>query len=274
MLGDQIDALWNVDRATGVAARVHDVDRFGVGEDQPDGLEWDGWRLWLVGGVNDALHRLDTTTGIAIRVGDTHRFGQDLDGGGELAWDGRRLLMLRTEGATTRLYDLDRQSGARHRYRHGRRAGRSGRRPGVGGRSMTGAIDLSRLARPEIEGLRLSIDDVHAEILAWLAQQYEWTLTVDGSDPAWRLSRLWAARETLIRQAIADSLAQASLAFAEGGTSTTSASPTTCWSGWKRSATTHTGNASRRLSSATRSASPDRGTKASRGASPASPTPA
>ena len=82
---------------------------------------------------------------------------------------------------------------------------------------MTSGIDLSRLTRPEIEGLRLNVDTVHEEILDWLAEQYDWTLTVDGSDPAWRLSRLWAAREAMIRQAIADSLAQASLAYANGG---------------------------------------------------------
>lgn len=82
---------------------------------------------------------------------------------------------------------------------------------------MTTGIDLSRLTRPEVEGLVLSVDKVHEEILAWLAAEYDWTLTVDGSDPAWRLSRLWAAREALIRQAIADSLAQASLAYAGKG---------------------------------------------------------
>ena len=80
---------------------------------------------------------------------------------------------------------------------------------------MTAGIDLSRLTRPEVEGLRLDVEAVHDEILDWLAAQYDWTLTVDGSDPAWRLSRLWAAREALIRQAIADSLAQASLAYAD-----------------------------------------------------------
>lgn len=81
---------------------------------------------------------------------------------------------------------------------------------------MTTGIDLSRLSRPEVAGLQLSVEDVHEEILEWLSSEYDWTLTVDGSDPAWRLSRLWAAREALIRQAIADSLAQASLAYAEG----------------------------------------------------------
>lgn len=80
---------------------------------------------------------------------------------------------------------------------------------------MTTGIDLSRLKRPEVEGLVVSVDKTHEEILEWLAAQYDWTLTVDGSDPAWRLSRLWAAREAMIRQAVADSLAQASLAYAE-----------------------------------------------------------
>ena len=81
---------------------------------------------------------------------------------------------------------------------------------------MTTGIDLSRLSRPEVPGLLLDIEQVHENILAWLSAEYDWTLTVDGSDPAWRLSRLWAARETLLRQGIADGLAQASLAYAEG----------------------------------------------------------
>ena len=81
---------------------------------------------------------------------------------------------------------------------------------------MTSGIDLSRLKRPEVQGLLLDVDKVHEDILAWLAAEYDWTLTVDGSDPAWRLSRLWAAREAILRQAIADGLAQASLAYAEG----------------------------------------------------------
>lgn len=81
---------------------------------------------------------------------------------------------------------------------------------------MTTGIDLSRLSRPKIEGLQLSVDQVHQEILDWLAGEYDWTLTVDGSDPAWRLSRLWAAREAMFRQSIADAMAQVSLAYAQG----------------------------------------------------------
>ncbi len=81
---------------------------------------------------------------------------------------------------------------------------------------MTAGVDLSRLSRPEVPGLLKSLDAVHGEMLAWLAANYDWTLTADGSDPAWRVSRLLASREAMIRQGIADSLAQASLAYAAG----------------------------------------------------------
>ena len=214
MLGDDLDALLAVDRTWGRAVRVHDIDRFGVGENQPDGLAWDGWRLWMVGGINDALHRIDGRVGRAVRTGMAHRFGQDLGGGGELAWDGSSPPDAAERGYALRARPQERGG---HAGRCGRGAGRPGRRPGVGagGTQMTAGIDLSRLTRPEVEGLQLSVDEVHVEILAWLAAQYDWTLTVDGSDPAWRLSRLWAAREAMIRQAIADSLAQASLAYAD-----------------------------------------------------------
>ena len=81
---------------------------------------------------------------------------------------------------------------------------------------MTTGIDLSRFARPTVDGLLVSVDDVHREILDHLAAEYDWTLTLDASDPAWRMSRLWAAREAMIRQAVADSFAQATLAYSEG----------------------------------------------------------
>ena len=81
---------------------------------------------------------------------------------------------------------------------------------------MTTPIDLSRLSRPEVPGLVLSVDEVHAELLDWLAMQHDWVITRDAADPAWRLTRLWAAREALLRQSVADTLAQGSLAYASG----------------------------------------------------------
>lgn len=81
---------------------------------------------------------------------------------------------------------------------------------------MTTPIDLSRLSRPEVPGLQLSVDEVHVELLDWLAMQHDWVVTRGAADPAWRLTRLWAAREAMLRQAVADTLAQGSLAYAAG----------------------------------------------------------
>lgn len=77
-------------------------------------------------------------------------------------------------------------------------------------------IDLSRLARPEVPGLLLTVDEAHGELLNWLETEHGWTVTRSASDPAWRLTRLWAAREATLRQAVADTLAQGSLAYATG----------------------------------------------------------
>ena len=82
---------------------------------------------------------------------------------------------------------------------------------------MTSRIDLSRLSRPVIAGLVRSVDEVHAETLAWLLSQYRWDLTdADASDPAWRVTRLLAAREVLRRRQTADAVEQVSLAYAAG----------------------------------------------------------
>ena len=81
---------------------------------------------------------------------------------------------------------------------------------------MTSRIDLSKLTRPTIGGLVRTVDEVHESILAWLAHEYQWELTEDASDPAWRLSRLIAAREVLVRRQVADAVEQVSLAYATG----------------------------------------------------------
>ena len=81
---------------------------------------------------------------------------------------------------------------------------------------MSRRIDLARLARPEIPGLRLDVDEAHAAALQWLEAEYGWTVTRDASDPAWRITRLIAAREALVRQAVSDAVAQTTLAYATG----------------------------------------------------------
>ena len=81
---------------------------------------------------------------------------------------------------------------------------------------MPRRIDLARLARPEIPGLRLDVDEAHAAALQWLEAEYGWTVTRDASDPAWRITRLIAAREALVRQAVSDAVAQTTLAYATG----------------------------------------------------------
>ena len=81
---------------------------------------------------------------------------------------------------------------------------------------MTTQSDLLQLERPAIDGLVLSVDAVHAEILTWLRDRQDWTVTQDASDPAWRLTRLLAGRESLLRQRIADAVAGVSLPWARG----------------------------------------------------------
>ena len=81
---------------------------------------------------------------------------------------------------------------------------------------MTTRIDISRLTRPDIPGLVLTLDEVHTSLLAWLEAEYGWVVRDDAADPAWRLSRALAAREVLIRQGVADAVAETSLAYATG----------------------------------------------------------
>lgn len=81
---------------------------------------------------------------------------------------------------------------------------------------MTSRIDLSRLTRPTIPGLVLSIDEVHEAMLAWREATYGEVIPRDASDPRWRSARLWAGREVMVRREIADSVEQVSLAYARG----------------------------------------------------------
>lgn len=79
----------------------------------------------------------------------------------------------------------------------------------------TTPIDISRLPPPSIDGLALTLDECHAALLQALADG-GWKVTAEASDPAWRLTRLLAGREMLVRQAVADAVRQTSLAYATG----------------------------------------------------------
>ena len=81
---------------------------------------------------------------------------------------------------------------------------------------MTSRIDLSRLSRPVIAGVVRTVDEIHAEMLAWLKSEFGWEVPNDASDPRWRQSRLLAGREALLRAQSADSIAQVSLPYARG----------------------------------------------------------
>lgn len=73
------------------------------------------------------------------------------------------------------------------------------------------------LPPPVVEGLVPSLDEEHADVLAWLREEYAWDLAdADASNPAWRLTRLLAYRAVLLRRAVADSISQVSLDYASG----------------------------------------------------------
>lgn len=79
---------------------------------------------------------------------------------------------------------------------------------------MTTRIDLSRLARPDLPGLLLTLDEAHAALREYLETQHGWVIAEDAADPAWRLTRALASREVLLRQRVADAIAETSLAYA------------------------------------------------------------
>ena len=62
-------------RFEGDFSRIGTADKFGVGEDFPQGLASIGDTLYMVGSKNNALYTLDTATGIATRVGSATEFG-------------------------------------------------------------------------------------------------------------------------------------------------------------------------------------------------------
>ena len=108
MAGGRNDALYTVNRTTGVATRVGSATRFGVGERAPVGLAWDGSNLFMLGAAG-ALYRLNRSTGIATRVGSATNFGVGETAPVGLCWDGSNLFMI---GLSTRtLYTLNRTTG-------------------------------------------------------------------------------------------------------------------------------------------------------------------
>ena len=68
MLGNNTDALYTVDPATGAAVRVGSVDGFGVNETAPAGLASHNGGLYMTGNADNALYTVDPATGAATRV--------------------------------------------------------------------------------------------------------------------------------------------------------------------------------------------------------------
>ena len=77
-------------------------------------------------------------------------------------------------------------------------------------------IDLSRLPPPEIPGLLQDSAALVAAYRQWLDDTYDWQVAESASDPAYRLLATLAGREALMRRAIADAAASATLAHAKG----------------------------------------------------------
>ena len=109
MIGDANEALFRLDKNTGIARRVGSALRFGVSEDQPTGLTAIGNQLYMVGSRNDALYTLDRSTGIARRVGSAIGFGVGETSPTSLAAIGTQLYMIGSRNDA--LYELDRTTG-------------------------------------------------------------------------------------------------------------------------------------------------------------------
>ena len=70
------------------------------------------------------------------------------------------------------------------------------------------------MRRPSADGLDLTLDQEHAAQIKWLAGEYGWTIGAGPADPAWRITRMFAARMTAHRAEVLDAMAQTTLAFA------------------------------------------------------------
>ena len=75
---------------------------------------------------------------------------------------------------------------------------------------------MTTAIKPVIPGLLLDADTVHAAMRQWLSDTYGWEMKEDASDPAYRLTRMWAWREQLMRQAVYDSALATILPWAVG----------------------------------------------------------
>ena len=91
------------------AVRVGRAFRFGVSENRPRGLAWDGTTMYMLGGATFALYTLNRTTGVATRVGSANQFGvSNLNRSPyDLAWDGTTMYMV----GNNRLYTINRTTG-------------------------------------------------------------------------------------------------------------------------------------------------------------------
>ncbi len=76
--------------------------------------------------------------------------------------------------------------------------------------------DLSLLPVPTVEGLDLTLDEEHAIELDWLRNEFGWRVANSPADPAWRATRMFAARLTEHRGAVRDAMKRLTLAYADG----------------------------------------------------------
>ena len=111
MVGNDHNRLYTVDRTTGVATAVDSsATAFGVSENIPTGLAWDGSTLYMVGSSGDRLYTVDRVTGIATAVdSNIAQFGVSESQPSGLAWDGSTLYMV--GAVNNRLYTVDRVTG-------------------------------------------------------------------------------------------------------------------------------------------------------------------
>ena len=77
-------------------------------------------------------------------------------------------------------------------------------------------IDLTVLPEPIVEGLDKTLDEEHAEQRALALARWGWRIPDSPADPAWRVTRLFAARLTAHRGEVRDAMRQATLAYATG----------------------------------------------------------
>ena len=107
MIGFSNNALYLLDKDTGVATRIGSANRFGVNENG-DALTAIGNQLYMIGNSNHALYLLDKDTGVATRIGSANRFGVN-ENGDALTAIGNQLYMI---GRVNRaLYLLDKDTG-------------------------------------------------------------------------------------------------------------------------------------------------------------------